>query len=110
MLVRLGLILGLAASGQAQSTFATCPPLPTGVASVTVLDSKGRYVGRIPSQKRYWVPLDRIPVFLQQALLAVEDARFYEHGESISAASPELRSRMSSREAWLKGVRPSPNS
>jgi 1A family penicillin-binding protein len=45
-----------------------------------VLDSKGRYVGRILPQKRYWVSINRIPAFLQQALLAVEDSRFYEHG------------------------------
>ncbi len=81
VLLVLGMVQGLAAWGQQpQSTFATCPPLPTGVTSVTVLDSQGRYVGRIPPQNRYWVPLDRIPGFLQQALLAVEDARFYEHG------------------------------
>ena len=55
------------------------PNLPTGVSSITVLDSKGRYVGRIPPQKRYWVSIDRVPAFLQQAVLAVEDARFYEH-------------------------------
>jgi len=36
-------------------------------------------VGRIPPQNRYWASLARIPSFLQQALLAVEDARFYEH-------------------------------
>jgi len=79
-LLVLGLAQGLAAWGQqAQSTFATCPTLPTGVTSVTVLDSQGRYVGRIPPQNRYWVPLSRIPGFLQQALLAVEDSRFYEH-------------------------------
>jgi 1A family penicillin-binding protein len=63
----------------AQESFATYPPLPNGVSSITVLDSKGRYVGRIPPQKRYWVSIDRIPAFLQQALLAVEDSRFYEH-------------------------------
>ncbi len=80
MLLVLGLVQGLAASGpQAQNTFATCPPLPTGVTSITVLDSHGKYVGRIPPQNRYWASLQRIPGFLQQALLAVEDSRFYEH-------------------------------
>ncbi|BDU73256.1 transglycosylase domain-containing protein [Mesoterricola silvestris] len=69
---------GLAAA--AQEPFATCPQLPRGVGPITVVDSQGRYVGRILPQKRYWVTLDRIPVFLQRALLAVEDARFYEHG------------------------------
>lgn len=81
MLLVLGMVQGLAAWGQQpQSNFATCPPLPTGVTSITVLDSHGKYVGRIPPQNRYWASLDRIPGFLQQALLAVEDARFYEHG------------------------------
>lgn len=74
------LFLGAAAPMGAQSPYATCPPLPWGVTSVTVLDSQGRFLGRIAPEKRYWVTLDRIPWFLQQALLAVEDARFYEHG------------------------------
>jgi 1A family penicillin-binding protein len=81
VLLMLGMVQGLAAWGQqAQSAFATCPPLPAGVTSITVLDSHGKYVGRIPPQNRYWASLQRIPGFLQQALLAVEDARFYEHG------------------------------
>lgn len=75
----LGLVPGLVAGQPPQNSFATFPPLPTGVTSVTVLDSQGRYVGRIPPQNRYWASLARIPSFLQQALLAVEDARFYEH-------------------------------
>jgi 1A family penicillin-binding protein len=29
---------------------------------------------------RYWTPIERIPVFLQKAVVAVEDSRFYEHG------------------------------
>jgi 1A family penicillin-binding protein len=62
-----------------QQSIAAYPNLPIGISSITVMDSKGRYVGRIPPQKRYWVSLDRIPAFLQQALLAVEDSRFYEH-------------------------------
>ena len=74
----LALLAALAAP--AQEPFATLPPLPRGVGPITVVDSQGRYVGRILPQKRYWVTLDRIPWFLQKALLAVEDARFYEHG------------------------------
>ncbi|MCE1205207.1 MAG: PBP1A family penicillin-binding protein [Holophagaceae bacterium] len=79
-LLALGLAQVLAAGPPPQPAYATYPPLPAGVTSVTVLDSQGKYVGRIPPQSRYWVSLDRIPGFLQQALLAVEDARFYEHG------------------------------
>lgn len=74
-----GLFLALATWASAQEPFAAHPPLPAGVSSITVLDCKGRYVGRIPPQKRYWISIDRIPAFLQQALLATEDSRFYEH-------------------------------
>ncbi len=55
------------------------PPLPTGYSSIRVFDRHGQFVGRILPDKRYWVPIDRIPLFLQQAVVAVEDSRFYEH-------------------------------
>ena len=74
------LALALAAPAPAQENIASYPTQPPGVSSITVLDHQGRFVGRILPQKRYWVSIDRIPGFLQQALLAVEDARFYEHG------------------------------
>ncbi|MCX5826511.1 MAG: PBP1A family penicillin-binding protein, partial [Deltaproteobacteria bacterium] len=38
-----------------------------------------RFVGRLLPEKRYWAPIDQIPIFLQKALVAIEDARFYEH-------------------------------
>ena len=41
--------------------------------------SRGVLSGGYLPEKRYWVPIDRIPVFLQNALVAIEDARFYEH-------------------------------
>jgi len=53
--------------------------IPPGYVSIRVFDNQSRFVGRILPQKRYWAPIDRIPVFLQNALVAVEDARFYEH-------------------------------
>lgn len=59
--------------------FATHPPLPVGYSSIKVFDHQGRFAGRILSDKRYWTPIDRIPFFLQKALIAVEDSRFYEH-------------------------------
>ncbi len=74
----LSLLLGPAAS--AQENIASYPLQPPGLTSITVLDHEGRYVGRILPQRRYWISIDRVPAFLQQALLAVEDARFYEHG------------------------------
>ena len=70
--------------------FAT--PIPTAMAqdlaypilshtysSIRVFDNQGRFVGRILPERRYWAPLDRIPPFLQKAVVAVEDSRFYEH-------------------------------
>src|SRR5512133_1327170 len=74
------LVLGLAASAPAQENFATYPPLPIGYTSIKVFDNQKRFVGRILPEKRYWVTIDRIPVFLQKAVVAVEAARFYQHG------------------------------
>jgi 1A family penicillin-binding protein len=74
------MFLSLAAPAPAQNDFVSCPPLPADVSSITVVDRQGKYVGRILPQKRYWVSIDHIPAFLQQAVVAVEDARFYEHG------------------------------
>ena len=74
------LLVILIPSAQAQDNFVTYPILPTGYTSLKVFDNQGRFVGRILPEKRYWVAIDRIPVFLQKAVVAVEDARFYEHG------------------------------
>jgi 1A family penicillin-binding protein len=63
----------------AQSKIATFPLMPARYTSIKVFDNQGRFVGRILPEKRYWVTIDRIPVFLQKALVAIEDARFYEH-------------------------------
>lgn len=74
------LALTIVSSPQAQDTFATYPPLVSGYTSIKVFDNQGRFVGRILPEKRYWITIDRIPLFLQKAVVAVEDARFYEHG------------------------------
>lgn len=74
------LVSSLVSSVLAQENFATYPPLPPGYSSIKVFDSKGRFVGRISPEKRFWVSIDRIPLFLQNALVAIEDSRFYEHG------------------------------
>ena len=63
----------------ARAGFATCPMQPAGISSSSVIDRRGYYVGRILPQKRYWVSINNIPIFLQKAIIAVEDARFYEH-------------------------------
>lgn len=74
------LMLVSAVPAHAQENFATYPPLPVGYTSIRVFDNQGRFVGRILPEKRYWVTIDRIPAFLQNAVVAVEDSRFYEHG------------------------------
>ncbi len=74
------LITFWASSALAQEPIAAYPILPTGYHSIKVFDSQSRFVGRLLPEKRYWVSIDRIPLFLQKAIVAVEDARFYEHG------------------------------
>lgn len=74
------LIFVLTPTAFAQEPLAAYPLLPTGYISIKVFDSQRRFVGRLLPEKRYWVSIDRIPVFLQKAVVAVEDARFYEHG------------------------------
>ena len=74
------LLLTVVSSARAQDSFATYPPLTSGYTSIKVFDNQRRFVGRILPEKRYWVSIDRIPAFLQKAVVAVEDARFYEHG------------------------------
>jgi len=73
------LTLSLVTPADAREKIAKYPPLPAGYSSIKVFDREGRFVGRIPAEGRYWVSIDRIPVFLQKAVVAVEDARFYEH-------------------------------
>ena len=84
-LVVLCLVLFLLTSpGLAQTQppppYASHPLLPSGYRSIKVFDRQSRFVGRLLPETRYWVTIDRIPTFLQQAVVAVEDARFYEHG------------------------------
>ena len=74
------LFLTFVSSAPAQEPIATYPLLPSGYSSIKVFDREGRFAGRILPEVRYWTPIDRIPVFLQKAVVAVEDARFYEHG------------------------------
>ena len=76
------IIFSAVASGSqtwAQVKIATFPHLPSRYITVKVFDNQGRFVGRLLPEKRYWVSIDRIPIFLQKALVAIEDARFYEH-------------------------------
>jgi penicillin-binding protein 2D len=64
----------------AQEKMDTYPPFPPGYVSIKVFDNQSRFVGRLLPERRYWASIDQIPVFLQNALVAIEDSRFYEHG------------------------------
>lgn len=81
ILILLGLLFFLCPvpAAAVQEKMETYPPLATDYSSIKVFDSQSRFVGRILPEKRYWVTIDRIPVFLQNALVAIEDARFYQH-------------------------------
>src|SRR5512141_1395497 len=51
------------------------PPLVS-----TLYASDGSLIGEFYTERRYLVPLERVPSHLLKAFLAAEDARFYEHG------------------------------
>lgn len=78
----LGLMLFLCpgTAVQAQEKMDTYPPFAPGYISIKIFDNQSRFVGRLLPEKRYWAAIDQIPVFLQNALVAIEDSRFYEHG------------------------------
>jgi penicillin-binding protein 2D len=73
------LTLALVSAASAERVIPSYPVLPAGYSSIKVFDNQGHFVGRILPGQRYWTPIDRIPLFLRQALVAVEDSRFYEH-------------------------------
>lgn len=75
----IGLSMCVVFAAAAQEQFITHPLLPTGYSSIKIFDREGRFVARIPAEDRYWVTIDRIPKFLQNATVAIEDARFFEH-------------------------------
>jgi 1A family penicillin-binding protein len=45
-----------------------------------ILDRYNRLMGRIELVRRVNVPLSQVPPFVQQAFIATEDRRFYQHG------------------------------
>ena len=66
------------------------PPLDAAVqyqppVTTQILADDGTVIGEFYSQKRYVVPLDRIPVHVRQAFIAAEDDSFYRH-QGIDAA------------------------
>lgn len=73
------LAVGASRVGAQEAVVPSYPLLPEGYTSIRVFDRGGRFVGRLLPDQRYWVPIDRIPSFLKQAVVAVEDARFFQH-------------------------------
>jgi 1A family penicillin-binding protein len=80
MSATLALWTGLCFAAWAEEPVIPYPLLTSRYSSIKVFDIRGQFAGRLLAEKRYWVPIERIPIFLQKALVAIEDARFYEHG------------------------------
>lgn len=74
--------LGLAAKGTVQTfdeipSELTRPPLSQ---STLILDVEGNKIAEVYSRYRTVIEADEMGPYVRQALVAVEDARFYEHG------------------------------
>jgi penicillin-binding protein 1A len=50
------------------------------VLPLRIYDREGNMLAEYGEERRDFVPLQRIPLQVRQALLAIEDARYYEHG------------------------------
>ncbi|MET8613931.1 MULTISPECIES: transglycosylase domain-containing protein [Streptomyces] len=74
--------LGLAAKGSVQS-FDEIPDnlkSPQLSQRTTILDSRGRQIASVYSRDRTVVDLKDISPYMQKAIVAIEDSRFYQHG------------------------------
>ncbi|MEV0527095.1 transglycosylase domain-containing protein [Streptomyces sp. NPDC050439] len=74
--------LGLAAKGSVEEfdeipSNLEQPPLSQ---RTTILDSEGGSIATVYSRDRTVVPLKEISPYMQKAIVAIEDSRFYEHG------------------------------
>ncbi|MFF7262320.1 transglycosylase domain-containing protein [Streptomyces sp. NPDC008159] len=74
--------LGLAAKGSVEGfdelpANLKQPPLSQ---RTTILDSKGDQIASVYSRDRTVVDLKKISPYMQKAIVAIEDARFYQHG------------------------------
>ncbi|WP_228978030.1 transglycosylase domain-containing protein [Streptomyces sp. DH12] len=74
--------LGLAAKGTVQGfdeipANMKRPPLSQ---RTQILDSEGGLIATVYSRDRKVVPLEAISPYMQKAIVAIEDSRFYEHG------------------------------
>ncbi|MDL2075413.1 transglycosylase domain-containing protein [Streptomyces sp. GXMU-J15] len=74
--------LGLAAKGTVESFDELPANLKTPPLSqrTTILDSKGGTIATVYSRDRTVVDLKDISPYMQKAIVAIEDARFYQHG------------------------------
>ncbi|MFD7131917.1 transglycosylase domain-containing protein [Streptomyces sp. NPDC059894] len=74
--------LGLAAKGSVESFDELPANLKTPPLSqrTTILDAKGDQIATVYSRDRTVVGLDDISPYVQKAIVAIEDSRFYEHG------------------------------
>jgi len=45
----------------------------------TVYDRNGKVIGNLYFSKRIWTPLNKMPANLKNAVIAIEDSRFYQH-------------------------------
>ncbi|MEV1019824.1 transglycosylase domain-containing protein [Streptomyces sp. NPDC050264] len=74
--------LGLAAKGSVEGFDEIPANLKTPPLSqrTTILDNQGGKIATVYSRDRTVVPLNEISPYMQKALVAIEDSRFYEHG------------------------------
>lgn len=74
--------LGLAAKGTVEGFDEIPANLKTPPLSqrTTILDAEGGLIATVYSRDRQVVPLTAISPYMQKALVAIEDSRFYEHG------------------------------
>ena len=77
MLVLLGIALAMAYPNlpEINSLVDYRPKLP-----MRVISSDGVVLGEYGDERRSYLPIDQIPKVMQEAVLAIEDSRFYEHG------------------------------
>jgi membrane peptidoglycan carboxypeptidase len=74
--------LGLAAKGTVEGFDEIPANLKTPPLSqrTTILDSQGGPIATVYSRDRTVVPLQDVSPYMQKAIVAIEDSRFYEHG------------------------------
>ncbi|MEU7010661.1 transglycosylase domain-containing protein [Streptomyces sp. NPDC046332] len=74
--------LGLAAKGTVEGFDEIPSNLKTPPLSqrTTILDSEGGTLATVYSRDRKVVPLEKVSPYMQKAIVAIEDSRFYEHG------------------------------